>query len=378
MGLQTYSVYVSPDPVSVPWTALTNVQNVNFSIGRQAQLDQVRAGTASIVLRYPTGYVSPVAALVAGSYMKIENDNGVLTNTIIWVGFVTDVVVDYGIPFGGGVGQADYATVSGEGGFARFGRMNGNDYVMAADTIDNQITNANTQTGLTLSWTSTTGAPLIAGTTVSSTWGDWVARVCQTTNARIREFGNATTIVSPFNSNVSTINFSDTTNDATNQVYNSITFDSLADNFYTQVTVTPESFGAATVTKSGATVPYRGYQTNTINASTAQATDYANYLLGNYGTARFAISSITCMAEVQNSFQLDNIGASNLILLSAGTQVAVAFRGTTYQCLIEGVNMSATPNGALYTFYLSGADLNAYLILGSTTFGTLNNNRLGY
>ena len=93
MGLQTYSVYVSPDPVSVPWTALDNVQNVNFSIGRQAQLDPIRAGTASIVLRYPTGYVSPVSALVAGSYMKIENDNGVLTNTIIWVGFVTDVVV---------------------------------------------------------------------------------------------------------------------------------------------------------------------------------------------------------------------------------------------------------------------------------------------
>ena len=84
------------------------------------------------------------------------------------------------------------------------------------------------------------------------------------------------------------------------------------------------------------------------------------------------------MAEVQNSFQLDNIGASGLILLSAGTQVGVTFRGTTFQCLIEGVNMSATPNGALYTYYLSGADLNAYLILGSTTFGTLDNNRLGY
>jgi hypothetical protein len=218
----------------------------------------------------------------------------------------------------------------------------------------------------------------MAATTVSSTWGDWVARVCQTTNARIREFGNATTLVSPFNSNVSTINFSDVANNSTNQVYSKINFDSLADNFYTQVTVTPESFGAATVTQSGAAVPYRAYQTNTLNASNSQATDYANYLLGNYGTARFAISSFTCIAEAQADFQLDVIGASSSIILSAGTQVGVTFRGTTYQCLIEGVSVTATPANALYTYYVSGADLNAYLILDNTVFGTLDNNKLGY
>jgi hypothetical protein len=378
MALQTYTAYYSTDPVGVGWTALTNVQNIQFSIGRQAQLDQVKSGVGTIEMRYPTGYASPITALVAGTYIKIENTTGVGTPRIIWVGFVSDVTAQYGIPFAGGVGQADYLTISIEGGFARFGRMQGNDYAMAADTVANQLTAANTQTGLTLSWTGTTGSPAMAATTVSSTWGDWVARVCQTTNARIREFGNATTLVSPFNSNVSTINFSDVANNSTNQVYSKINFDSLADNFYTQVTVTPESFGAATVTQSGAAVPYRAYQTNTLNASNSQATDYANYLLGNYGTARFAISSFTCIAEAQADFQLDVIGASSSIILSAGTQVGVTFRGTTYQCLIEGVSVTATPANALYTYYVSGADLNAYLILDNTVFGTLDNNKLGY
>jgi hypothetical protein len=354
------------------------VQNIQFSIGRQAQLDQVKSGVGTIEMRYPTGYASPITALVAGTYIKIENNTGVGTPRIIWVGFVSDVTAQYGIPFAGGVGQADYLTIGIEGGFARFGRMQGNNYAMAADTVANQLTAANTQTGLTLSWTGTTGSPAMAATTVSGTWGDWVARVCQTTNARIREFGNATTLVSPFNSNVSTINFSDVANNSTNQAYSKINFDSLADNFYTQVTVTPESFGAATVTKSGAAVPYRAYQTNTLNASTSQATDYGNYLLGNYGTARFAISSFTCIAEAQADFQLDVIGASSSIILSAGTQVAVTFRGTTYQCLIEGVSVTATPAGASYTYYVSGADLNAYLLLNNTTFGTLDYNRLGY
>jgi hypothetical protein len=40
--------------------------------------------------------------------------------------------------------------------------------------------------------------------------------------------------------------------------------------------------------------------------------------------------------------------------------------------------MSATPAGALFTYYVSGADLNAYLVLDNPTFGTLDYNKLGY
>jgi hypothetical protein len=38
--------------------------------------------------------------------------------------------------------------------------------------------------------------------------------------------------------------------------------------------------------------------------------------------------------------------------------------------------MTATPESSRYTFYLSGADLNAYLILDNTVFGTLDNNKI--
>ena len=40
--------------------------------------------------------------------------------------------------------------------------------------------------------------------------------------------------------------------------------------------------------------------------------------------------------------------------------------------------MSATPDSTRFTFYVSGADLNAYLILNDATFGKLDSNRLGY
>ena len=376
MGLQTYTVSFTVDN-GVSWTALTNVQNIQFSIGRQAQLDQIKSSYGSFELRYPTGYASPVTALVAGTVVRIQNTTGAAYT--VWLGKIDNVTVQYGIPYAGGVGPEDYVNVTIEGAFAALGRMQGNGYSMAAGTIASQMTAASTQTGLSLTFDGT-AAQTLAATTISSTWGDWVNRVCQSTNSRIWDSFDylSTAVISPFSSNVNTVNFSDTANNATNQVYNQINFDSLADNFYTQVTVTPESFGAATVTKVGATVPYRTYQTNTLNASTLQASDYASYLLSNYDTPRFAISSFSCMAEAQSSFQLDKIGASNTLAFAPGTQVSVAFRGTTYQCIIEGVNVRATPAGAMFTYYVSGADLNAYLILDNATFGTLDFNKLGY
>ena len=375
MALQSYTVAYSTDGST--FTDLTNVQNIVINLGRSAQLDQIKTSTAFFEMRYPTGYASPIASLVTGTFIRIRNTTG--TPYDLWFGKINDISAKYGIPYASNVGQADFLSVSCEGPFADLGRMQGNNYAMAADTITNQITAANLQTGVSIGANFVPTSSL-AATTVSGTWADWAARVCQSTNSRMWDSVGSKKffIVSPFFSNVSTINFSDTTNNATNQVYKQINFDSLADNFYTQVTVTPESYSAATVTQSGATTPYRTYSTNTINASTAQATDFANYLLGNYSTARFAISSFTCSAEAQSSFQLDKIGYNALLTRAPGSQVSVAFRGTTYQCIIEGVTMSATPAGASFTYYVSGADLNAYLLLDNAVFGQLDYNKLGY
>ena len=376
MALQTYEVAYSTDDIT--YTALTNVQTLNLNFGRQSQLDQIRAATALFSLRYPNGFTSPIAAMVSGTFIRFRNTTG--SPYVLFYGKIADVTARYGIPFSGGVGNADYLDVTCEGQFADIGRMQGNDYVMAAADVITQFGAANAQTGLICGFIPVSSTTAMAGTTVSSTWGDWFNQTALTLNARLRD-GGATagsTIVSPFATTVSTVNFSDTTNNATNQVYFEIDFGSLADNFYTQVVVDPESFAEATVTKVGATAPFRTYQVNTFNASTAQATDYANYLLNNYSTARFAITSFSCMAGAQNSMQLDKIGSSNYLPGAVGTQVSVTFRGTTYVCIIEGVTMSATPDNALFTYYVSGADLNAYLILDDATFGKLDENRLGY
>jgi hypothetical protein len=162
-------------------------------------------------------------------------------------------------------------------------------------------------------------------------------------------------------------------------VYDRIDFASYADNFYSQVTVDPESFAAQTV-QTGSR-PYRTYSVNTVNASASQATDYANYLLNNFTTGSLAIASFSCLANAQNTFSLWDLATSGNTLSignCVGAQVNVTFRGTTYTMIIEGAAFSAVPGEARYTYYVSAADLNAYLILDNAVFGKLDSNRLGY
>lgn len=378
MGLQSYVVnYLN----GASYTALTNIQSINLNIGVQAQLDQIKASTASVVIRYPTGFASPITQLKSGTDVTIQNNTVPASPYNIWQGKITDVSVEYGMPYSGGVGNADYATITMEGYFGDLGRMNGASYAMAAGTLDAQMINATTQSGVSIRYISGGEVRTGAATTVSSTWADWVARTALSNNARMRDGAEMTTgkvnIISPFNVVPFDYAFSDAPT-GSDQKYDVINFDSLSDNYYNQVTVSTESFGSSTVLASGVFKPYRTYQVNTINASASQATDFANYLLNNYKTPKLAISSISATAEQQSTFKLDTMVSIFSLYYYPGCSVNITFRGTTYPCVIEGVSMSATPDSTRFTFYVSGADLNAYLILDNATFGKLDSNRLGY
>ena len=199
LGLQSYSVSYSTDSIS--YTALSNVQSISLSVGVQAQLDQLRTDTASIEIRYPSGYASPIAELVQGTYIKIMNNTNPAGAYLLWVGRISDITVKYGIPYVSSVGNADYLTISVEGSFASLGRMAGNDYAMSAGTLATQLTTCGTQTGLSIGWLgSLTQAG--AAATISGTWSDWLAKTALSANARMWETKdnslNDVTIISPF------------------------------------------------------------------------------------------------------------------------------------------------------------------------------------
>lgn len=378
MALFQYQVQYGATYATMSSNTATDVQEVFFSYGRRAPLDQYNADTASITLRYPNGYATPNALWVTGTYVRIL---GRLSPNVsykqLWVGRIADVTVDYGIPYVnvpmvGYVGNADYVTLTCEGAFAAFGRVQGENYAMAADTLGVQTTVASAQSGLFVVTNSQFGeTQLFPATTISTTWGDWVNRVVLTMNGKLIDIGTGVNPVNAFYKIPATFGgFSDTLNDADNHPYNQITFSSLADNWYTEVTVDPESFSAQTVTDGSA--PYRTYLVNTLNASTGQALDYANYLLATYKTQALRIFSITVSLNAQKG-DFPSYGQGYI-----GTQITVLFRGTTYQCVIEGGTFSGTPAEASATFYLSAQDLNNYLILDNAVYGKLDSNRLGY
>jgi hypothetical protein len=377
---QDYEVSYSYEGLAPTFIALDNVQSINLNIGRQRQLDQYNASTGNIEIRYPTGYASPITYLVPGNYIRVVN---LSTGIALFTGVINNTIIHYGIPYAGGVGNADRLTISIEGVFSQLGRKQGEGYAMAADTLYNQLDDCASASSTPVNTAVTNTQPLGA-TTVSSTWADWLNKVLITLNGRIWDSDDINMrVLTAFEQKIGTVNFSDVANNATSQVYNSVNFGSYADNFYTQVTVDPEGFAPVTVDTGGGN--YRTLLMNTLNGSTSQATDFANYLLANYKEQEFALLSFSCLAEAQTVFKLDQIsayypgyGVETGFASLPGTQVNVTFRGTVFSCVIEGATMTATPESSTYTYYVSGADLNAYLLLDNAVFGRLDYNKLGY
>lgn len=372
MGKVDFRVSAGPAPGSV--VELSNVQQVSFSTGRQHQLDQYNAGTANITLRYPSGYASPNTSLVPGGYVTIGAYNSV-NSYGLWGGRITNVTVEYGIPYAGSVGPADYVNIQAEGAFAAFARMSGNSYSMASAIFNTQLTRCREQTSLQVDTSSGFGdAYLFPASIIDNTWGDWLNQCVLTMNGRMIDFGNALVVVNAYYQIAPTWGgFSDTPADWTAgfSPYQKIDFQGIGDNYYTQVTVDPADYAAQTVQTGVA--PYRTYTVNTLNSSTGQALDMANYLLATYQTPQLAIASVTVNMQSCISNNLPGYGATYI-----GTALTVKFRGTTYNCIIEGVQWSGQPGDINATFFLSGQAYNNYLILDNATYGQLDFNRLGY
>lgn len=378
-----YTFIATLDPNGSP-TVLTNVVNIDIQAGRQAQIDNFSSARATITVRYPNGYVSPLASAVIGTEILIEGErsDGGYTTTLMW-GVISDVVVQYGIPYASSVGNADYLILSVETLFAKLARTSGDGYAMASDTATNQLQDALLESGVAIA-----GYPgayfasrTLAATTISGSWADWLNTMAFTFGGRITEGNDFLTITNYQPAAVNTtITLSDT-GAALTAPYDALSFDSLGQNYYTEVVIDPPS--VASQTASTGSAPFRNFTTQTLNSTTGQALDLANYYLGNYSTPSLALSSVHLnlnVSEVMNFVSqvcaLPAIEGSGIF--GQGTQINVAFRGTTYACVIEGGALSATPEQASLTLYVSGAGLNAYLILNNATFGKLNSNRLGF
>jgi len=368
--------YGTPTP---SWQTIPFFQSYTVNIGRQFQLDTYRADTATAEIWYIAGSVLQTV-LKVGVAMRIRDD---ARDIVLFEGFIKDIEIVYGKPYQStpiAVGNADRMIITLESEFATLGRMSGDGYVMAADDLDAQVDDAETETNITILRPTDATSTDMGGQTINGTWGDWLNRVLLTLNNRMRQRPSLQ-IVSKYDLAALTYSFAES-NTAMTQRYDQVVFDSLSDNFYTQVTVDPEGLSEQTVQTGSA--PYRTYKVDTLNATTGQALDYANYLLANYDDPELALSSITATSQQQGTnFYLDNLGYSNApndtyTQQLVGRVSSLVLRGVTYNFVIEGLVVSGDPESQRFTYYVSAQDLNAYLILDDAVFGKLDSNKLGY
>jgi len=377
--LWDFTVTIDPDGTPV---VLTNVVSVNVQSGRQAQLDNFASARCTVVLRYPDGYVTPITPLTPGTAILIESTQ--IGGGFPWTvmkGYISDVTVQYGIPFANNVGPADFLTINMETELARVARSSGENYVMTAGTVTAQLAAADAAsvTNISTSFVSYFNTISMSGTTVTGSWADWLNQMAFSVAGRIVEqLENVLLTPAQPVQEFTAPSFTFTDVGGTGLIYDKLTFDTLAQNYFTQITITPTAVAAQTVQSGSA--PFRNLTLNTYSPTVGGATDLANYLLNNYDEPSLAISSIHVnMAAVNGNIKeiIDN-GPSYCGILGVGNQINLMFRGVTYTCIIEGGAMSATPSSCSLTLYVSGADLNAYLILNNTVFGQLDNNKLGY
>ena len=365
----TYTAEYSTDGST--WTALSNVQSVSGFCGRQKLVDTFEPSRMTIGIRYPTGYASPITALVTGTQIRVKRSGATYT---LWFGRIRNVVVSYGIPYEGGVGNADLLTLECEGALAEFGRLQGNDQVIDQDLVTYQLSDISTYTGITFGTTfGVSNSPTLATSTVSGSYAEWFNTFANSVGATIKDGSGQVGVYTKDFIGTLPVEFSDVLNNATHQVYDGIQFDAQAADYYTQVEVNTNSVG--TVTAEVGSAPYRTLRINTFNVSTLQAQDVADYWLGIYNPPTFGINEITCLAEAQNVMDLElGYGWWDL----PGYNTNVSFRGTTYYMTILGVSIDATPDSARYTYYVADTSLYPYEVLDDPIYGQFDNRKLSW
>jgi hypothetical protein len=180
----------------------------------------------------------------------------------------------------------------------------------------------------------------------------------------------------------STLDFNDGTVSPMNfeLLYDGIKFRSSTDNYYNQVTITPLSVAAQVATDG--TTPVFGLQKNTVDYSTSQADDHAEWLLANFATRNSQVAEIT-LTDVQQEPNPSPYPPFNTRMMLAcrepiNAKGTIGFRGDSYNVIYEGVQISATPQQTRVTLYMSGQDNNAYMVLNSDIYGKLDENKLGF
>ncbi len=158
----------------------------------------------------------------------------------------------------------------------------------------------------------------------------------------------------------------------------------LGQQFYNQVTVSPEGLAEQKVTNTTSATLYgaSGFQINSVDYNTTQASGLASWLatmLADPTDYRYEvdISDITGNKDTIRDFlNLEDVASTPTAVLEWLKPGDVA--ETTVDVVCEGFAFNAVPGQTTYTMYFSPLLNYQYFTLNSTTLGILDTSRLGW
>lgn len=349
MAVPYWQVYVND-------VELSNVQSASMTNGRTKITDQYRSGTATITGRVP----SSLPTINIGDTVAIYwwyDDYG--NNEIMRV---ADLQIEYGT-----IPSLDTWTLTCEDAFAILGRAT----VSTSWSVSTNCFTAAYNVGLPIGVTFIDSPPVQpiradAQTIVDTNALDICSTLAQTEQALM--VAHADTIEwrgRGWQTYLSPLNFTDTGTGTLPVKYDALNFTGLADNYTEEVYV---------AIRNGATVQFGtgnySLTVETYSLDEAQANNLAAFIAGQLDNKEAVPYSISCLVNAQTNYGWSQI--------EVGQSLIITFRGSTYQTVIIGFQISGDTSQTRITLNLASAAYFQFLTLNNAVLGMLDYNKLGW
>ena len=359
------------------------VESVNITRGRNRQLDQFNAGTATIAFNNQTEILNPTnTASSYYPYVLPRCPVQILANGIpIYTGLVTDWNLDYDIS------NKDMMYASCADNFTVLANQ-----ALNAVTPLSQATGARINTILDLTEINYQGARSID--TGSSTLGafaidqdtvclNYLQQVNTSEQGYLFMSANGTLTFKGRTSVLNPVAGATFNIDGTGLPYQTL-INQYGDELLYNYVITQSPAGAVQTTSSATSIAlYQAQQyalTNLLNSTTTEVAGLGNYLLGKYQNPVLRFTGLSTQLTALSS--TDQNIALTLDLTSICSVVKNFVVGTpateTQTLIVSGVSHSITPGSHIISYTFESTDGNQYLTLNDTIFGTLDNNLLSF
>jgi hypothetical protein len=367
---------------STTFTTLDDVQQISISNGRRRQIDDFGVDQLIVESIFPSDWtVTPKLGdnIIAWVYTNAYPSYPTYNYWKMFQGRITNVDIKYGM-----VTNEDSVTITAEGLQAELGRSQINSYVLSSQNLGLQVNSMADSVGVTV------GQGGVMSTGIAQTYTGnlkaFIDTAVRTEQGRLRSDK-----IGPLTLEMGILVFAgrgslqggsfipDEWSDGTlasdtNYKYQQVVFKSAAEDYYNWITVEP--LGLASQTSESGATPVYSYVANTYDFSTSQALSLAQYLRFKYDTTNSTPRELGFTISQQST--ADALWFLNIVGAFQGLEIQIVLRGVRYYCIVEGVNIQASPEDTRILFYVSSNETNDYLILNNAVYGKLDNNRLGF